>query len=25
MGYKVINVTGGFDAWKKMGGAVVMA
>ncbi|HET6462512.1 MAG TPA: MBL fold metallo-hydrolase [Candidatus Krumholzibacteria bacterium] len=25
MGYKVINVAGGFDAWKKMGGAVVMA
>ncbi len=25
MGYKVVNVAGGFDAWKKMGGAVVMA
>jgi hydroxyacylglutathione hydrolase len=25
MGYKVINVVGGFDAWKTRGGAAIMA
>lgn len=25
MGYRVVNVAGGFDAWKEKGGAVVMA
>ncbi len=25
MGYRVTNVAGGFDAWKKKGGAVLMA